>query len=91
MRKLLIIISLIFSGISVVKAQEGNTEGAKQQVASKKANRKKERAEAKQARKDKKAYDKAVKAHHERIQSKATLQRMKKNKKRDKRRNNKTL
>jgi len=93
MRKILFSIALII-GLGCTAsaiAQESTSEGAKNQVASKKRQRKLTRAEDKAARKQKKEEDKAIKEHHERLQSKEVLKRMKKNKKRDKQRNTKNV
>ena len=93
MRKILFSIALVVGlgcATSAV-AQESTSEGAKNQVASKKKQRKLSRAEDKAARKQKKEEEKAIKEHHKRIQSKDVLKRMKKNKKLDKQRNERTV
>jgi hypothetical protein len=93
MRKILFSIALLI-GLGVVNkaaAQESTSEGAKNEVASKKRQRKQSRAEDRAARKQKKAEEKAIREHHKRIQSKDVLKRMKKNKKRDKQRNTKNV
>ena len=93
MRKVLSTIVFLLALISTNQAlaQEATKEGKENQIASKAKMRKADRIKAKEDRKQKKAEEKAIKEHHKRLQTKTVLKRMKKNKKRDKQNNTKTI
>ncbi len=93
MRKTIIAIIFVFAimGTNHAVAQEATKEGKENQIVSNRKQHKADRIKRKEERKQKKAEEKAIKEHHKRLQSKAVLKRMKKNKKRDKQSNTKNV
>lgn len=80
--KILVSLSFIlFTGISVVKAQSegGNAGPKKTSIASERKKRKAARKEAREQRRKERAERKAIKAYHKRLQTKTVRKRMKRN------------